>query len=98
MWAFPSVQFASLIEYYLITLFTSTLICRDGCVNLFPPPLPSLCELLLLCMSDSSCQQLYNIHNSLLPWWGQSRVRVRKGDKAKDLQSQHTLDLVVGRR
>lgn len=98
MWAFPTVQFASLITYCLIAVFTPTLICRDGCVDLFPPPLPSSHELLPLCVPDSSCQQLYNIHNSLLPWWGQSRVRVREGDKAKDLQSQHTFNLAGGRR
>lgn len=50
MRAFPTVQFASPIERCLIALFTPTLICRDGCVNLFPPALPSPHELLPLCV------------------------------------------------
>lgn len=46
--AFPTIQPVSRVEYCLIALFTSTLICRAGCVKLFPPPLPSLCGLLPL--------------------------------------------------
>lgn len=37
VWAFPTI---SRLEYCLIALFTPTLICRAGCVELFPPPLP----------------------------------------------------------